>query len=83
MTRKEYEREKLSLARKNALRILTEARESANQRYVVDAAGFALERWGGKPHPTRGRKQTSCPTSSSAMIPTNSPVASSDFSLST
>lgn len=54
MTKAQYEREKLRQAREKQRRILAEAREHADQGYVRTMAGFWLERWAGKRHPTRG-----------------------------
>lgn len=54
MTKAQYEREKQQLARQAQIDLLAAARRRANLPYLIRAAGFWLERWQGKRHPTRG-----------------------------
>lgn len=56
MTRAQYEREKLKLARERELRRLADARRHVDPKYVISVAGFWLKRqapFDARPHPHR------------------------------
>jgi hypothetical protein len=65
MTREQFkreQREKMRQARKRELRLLATSRETADPRYVAEAAGFWLQRWAGSPKPRRNfRMRTFAP----------------------
>ncbi len=73
MTRSQYEREKLRLAREKQLQILADAERNADPRYAREAAQFWLERWRGSRSSQLGRSR-SLPTVPAPLL---------DFSLST
>jgi len=58
MTRAQYEREKLKMARQRELDMLARLRRSADPLYVIRAAGYWLKRWQRSRSVMRGRKRT-------------------------
>lgn len=78
-TRAQYEREKLRDARAKQLEILASAERTAAPLYVIGAAGFWLERWGGQRSALLRSKKQQCPISSTMNAPA---VESSSLSLS-
>ena len=57
MTRAQYEREKLKMARQRELGMLARLRRYADPVYVIGAAGYWLRRWQRSRSVTLGRKR--------------------------
>jgi hypothetical protein len=58
MTRAQYEREKLKMARQRELDMLARLRRNADPLYVIRAAGYWLKRWQRSRSITMGRKRS-------------------------